>query len=134
MKDERLSKRSETEKQEGCRKRGRPQLRWEDCVKRDLRKRKKSGQKRTATGSGVTNDRPLAYKGETRGTIRSSSTTRSSILPTIETVSHVTVVRLSLPLWRPVHSVMLVIHAVLGLPRLRVESIFPSNRVWCRLL
>ena len=37
MKDERLPKRSETNKQ-GCRKRGRPQLRWEDCVKRDLRK------------------------------------------------------------------------------------------------
>ena len=38
MKDERLPKRSATKKQEGCRKRGRPQLRWEDCVKRDLRK------------------------------------------------------------------------------------------------
>ena len=38
MKDERLPKRSETKKQEGCRKRGRPQLRWDDCVKRDLRK------------------------------------------------------------------------------------------------
>ena len=38
MKDERLPKRSETKKQEGCRKRGRPQLRCEDCVKRDLRK------------------------------------------------------------------------------------------------
>ena len=34
MKDERLSNRSETKEQEGCRKRGRPQLRWEDCVKR----------------------------------------------------------------------------------------------------
>ena len=33
-----LPKRSETKKQEGCRKRGRPQLRWGDCVKRDLRK------------------------------------------------------------------------------------------------
>ena len=38
MKDDRLAKISETKKQEGCRKRGRPQLRWEDCVKRDLRK------------------------------------------------------------------------------------------------
>ena len=38
MKDERLPKRSETKKQEGCRKRGRTQLRWQDCVKRDLRK------------------------------------------------------------------------------------------------
>ena len=37
MKDDKLPKRSETKKQEGCRKRGR-QLRWEDCVKRDLRK------------------------------------------------------------------------------------------------
>ena len=33
-----LPKRSETMKHDGCRKRGRPQLRWEDCVKRDLRK------------------------------------------------------------------------------------------------
>ena len=38
MKDEILPKRCETKKQEGCRKRGRPQLRWDDCVKRDLRK------------------------------------------------------------------------------------------------
>ena len=38
MKDDKLLKRSETKKQEGCRKRGRPQLRWEDCVKLDLRK------------------------------------------------------------------------------------------------
>ncbi len=36
--DDRLPKRSETKKQEGFRKRGRPQLIWEDCVKRDLRK------------------------------------------------------------------------------------------------
>ena len=38
MKDENLPKRSETKKQEDLRKRGRPHLTWEDCVKRDLRK------------------------------------------------------------------------------------------------
>ena len=38
MKDEKLPKRTETMKHDGCRKRGRPQLRWEDSVKRDLRK------------------------------------------------------------------------------------------------
>ena len=38
MEVERLQKRSETKMQEGCRKRGRPHLRWEDFVKRDLRK------------------------------------------------------------------------------------------------
>ena len=38
MKDDKLPKRPETKKQEGSRKRGRPQLRWEDCVKIDLRK------------------------------------------------------------------------------------------------
>ena len=38
MKDDKLPKIAETKKQEGSRKRGRPQLRWEDCVKRDLRK------------------------------------------------------------------------------------------------
>ena len=38
MKDKRLPKMSETKKQGGCKKRGRPQLRWEDCVKRNLRK------------------------------------------------------------------------------------------------
>ena len=38
MKDDKLPKRAETKKQEGSRKRGRPHLRWEDCVKRDLRK------------------------------------------------------------------------------------------------
>ena len=44
MKDERLQKRSQTNKQEGCRKRGRPQLKWEDCVKRDLRKAEEDGK------------------------------------------------------------------------------------------
>ena len=38
MKDDKLPKRSETKKEEGFRKRERQQLRWEDCVKRDLRK------------------------------------------------------------------------------------------------
>ena len=38
MKDDKLSKRSETKKHDGCRKRGRSQLRCEDCVKRDLRR------------------------------------------------------------------------------------------------
>ena len=38
IKDKKLPKRSETNKQGGCRKRGRPQLRWEDWEKRDLRK------------------------------------------------------------------------------------------------
>ena len=38
MNDDKLPKRAETAKQEGFRKRGKPQLRWEDCVKRDLRK------------------------------------------------------------------------------------------------
>ena len=38
VKDDKLPKISETKKQKGPRKRGRPQQRWDDCVKRDLRK------------------------------------------------------------------------------------------------
>ena len=38
MKDNILPKIAEAKKVEGSRKRGRPHLRWEDCVKRDLRK------------------------------------------------------------------------------------------------
>ena len=34
MKDDKLPKRSESKKQEGSRKRGRPQLRWKDCKER----------------------------------------------------------------------------------------------------
>ena len=41
MKDDKLPKRSETKTQERLRKRGRSQLRWEDCLKRDLRKAEK---------------------------------------------------------------------------------------------
>ena len=38
MKDERLPKICETKKQRGCIKQRRPQVRWEDCLKKDLRK------------------------------------------------------------------------------------------------
>ena len=34
-KDEILLKRSETKKQRGCRKRGRPQLTWKECLQRE---------------------------------------------------------------------------------------------------
>ena len=46
MKDERVPKRCETKKQGegGCRRQGRPQLRWEDGVKRDLRKTEEEDQ------------------------------------------------------------------------------------------
>ena len=33
-----LAKRAEVEQHQGCRKRGRPQLRWEDCVRRNVRR------------------------------------------------------------------------------------------------
>ena len=38
MKDDKLPKISETKKHEGYTKRGRPQLRWEECMEKDLRK------------------------------------------------------------------------------------------------
>ena len=51
MKDDILQKGAEAMKQGGCRKRGRQQLRWEDCLKRGLtRQMKKTGRgKRSAT-------------------------------------------------------------------------------------
>ena len=53
MKDDKLPKRAETKKQEGSRKQGRPNLRWEDCVKRDLRKaeEEENCEKRPKTGT-----------------------------------------------------------------------------------
>ena len=41
--DERLPKRAAELREQGRRRRGRPRLRWEDCVKRDV---KKTGEKR----------------------------------------------------------------------------------------
>ena len=38
MVDDRLPKRSAKIREEGRKRRGRPRLRWEDCVKRDVRK------------------------------------------------------------------------------------------------
>ena len=38
MADDRLSKRAAELREQGRRRRGRPKLRWEDCVKRDGRK------------------------------------------------------------------------------------------------
>ena len=38
MADDRLPKRAAKLREEGRRRRGRPMLRWEDCVKRDVRK------------------------------------------------------------------------------------------------
>ena len=46
LKDETLPKKSETKKQEDCRKRGRPRLSWEDWVKRDVRKAEEEENRR----------------------------------------------------------------------------------------
>ena len=44
-----LTKRAEVEKHQGRRKGGKPQLRWEDCVKRDMRR---SGRMKDGEGGG----------------------------------------------------------------------------------
>ena len=60
MKDERLPKRTETKKQ-GFRKRGRPQLRWEDCMRIDLeRPGRTSGEKTSTTGRNGKNTKSMS--------------------------------------------------------------------------
>ena len=87
MKDERLPKRSETKKQEGWRKKESPQLRWEDCVKRDLKKAEEEEKWRgKANNRDQWNffnrssrtvewqlDQPHPYKRETRGRTRAQA-------------------------------------------------------------
>ena len=52
MKDDKLPKRSETKKQEVFRKRLRQQLRWEDFMKRDLRKAEEEEKWREKANNG----------------------------------------------------------------------------------
>ena len=49
MADERLPKRAAELREQGRRRRGRPRLRWEDCVKRDVKKagEEEDGKKKT---------------------------------------------------------------------------------------
>ena len=68
-----------TKKQEGSRKRGTPQLRWEDCVKRDMRKAEEEEKWRENANTGTNGSkfrklpyfgvtsRPHPYTTETRG-------------------------------------------------------------------
>ena len=46
MADERLPKRATELREQGRRRRGRPILRWEDCIKRDVKKTGEEGDRR----------------------------------------------------------------------------------------
>ena len=50
MADERLPKRAAELREQGRRRRGRPRLRWEDCVKRDVKKTGEEGDWKKKTG------------------------------------------------------------------------------------
>ena len=50
MADERLPKRAAELREQGKRRRGRPRLRWEDCVKRDVKKKGVEGDWKKKTG------------------------------------------------------------------------------------
>ena len=65
MKYDKLPKRAETKKQEGSRKRGRPQLRWEDCVERDQCEKGRGRRK-------------MERKGQQQGTMEDYESSRTS--------------------------------------------------------
>ena len=50
MADDRLPKRAAELREQGRRRRGRPRLRWEDCVKRDVKKTGEEGDWKKKTG------------------------------------------------------------------------------------
>ena len=50
MPDDRLPKRAAELREQGRRRRGRPRLRWEDCVKRDVKKTGEDGDWKKKTG------------------------------------------------------------------------------------
>ena len=65
MADDRLPKRAAELREQGRRRRGRPRLRWEDCVKRDVKKTGEEGYWKKKTGdrtNSATNIRvPMEY-------------------------------------------------------------------------
>ena len=52
MADDRLPKRATELREQGRRRRGRPRLRWEDCVKRDVKKTGEEGDWKKKTEEG----------------------------------------------------------------------------------